>query len=150
MTPSALVVSSSGCNVVPIEMGENFQRRGVRVVALVSRGHADASTSRRADGKKLTDFADLVLDTGAPVRDAMVRTDGLDTGAGRATPKLGGTGFTHGFQVAMAELLCAIEEHREPVHRARQHLDSLALCFAALQSAESGEAQRITPPPNFP
>ncbi len=76
---SAFVVSSSGCNVVPIEMAEQFQKRGVKVVALVSRAHADASTSRRADGKKLTDFADLVLDTGAPVGDAMVTVPGLDT-----------------------------------------------------------------------
>ena len=76
---TAFVVSSSGCNIVPIEMAENFQRRGVRVVALVSRAHATASASRRADGKKLTDFADLVLDTGAPVGDAMVKIDGLET-----------------------------------------------------------------------
>jgi uncharacterized phosphosugar-binding protein len=76
---TALVVSSSGCNVVPIEMAEEFQRHGVRVVALVSRAHAEASTSRRADGKKLTDFAELVLDTGAPVGDAMVEIEGLDT-----------------------------------------------------------------------
>jgi uncharacterized phosphosugar-binding protein len=76
---TALVISSSGCNVVPIEMAEQFRRRGVRVVALVSRAHAAASTSRRTDGKKLSDFADLVLDTGAPVGDAMVRIPGLDT-----------------------------------------------------------------------
>lgn len=76
---TAFVISSSGCNVVPIEMAEEFRRRQVRVVALVSRAHADASTSRRADGKKLTNFADLVLDTGAPVGDAMVTVDGLDT-----------------------------------------------------------------------
>ena len=76
---TAFVVSSSGCNIVPIEMAEEFQRRGVRVVALVSRAHAMASGSRRADGKKLTDFAELVLDTGAPVGDAMVKIEGLDT-----------------------------------------------------------------------
>ena len=76
---SALVISSSGCNVVPIEMAEEFQRRGVRVVAIISRAHSEASTSKRADGKKLQDFADLVLDTGAPVGDAMVKIDGLDT-----------------------------------------------------------------------
>jgi uncharacterized phosphosugar-binding protein len=76
---SALVVSSSGCNVVPVEMAEEFQRRGVWVVALVSSAHADASTSRHPAGKKLRDCADLVLDTGAPVGDAMVRIDGLDT-----------------------------------------------------------------------
>lgn len=75
----ALVVSSSGCNVVPIEIAENFQRRKVRVVALVSQQHADASNSKRADGLKLSDFADLILDTGAPVGDAMVKVPGLDT-----------------------------------------------------------------------
>ncbi len=76
---SALVVSSSGCNVVPIEMAEEFQRRGVKVVAIISRRHSEASTSQRPDGKKLQDFADLVLDTGAPVGDAMVKVPGLDT-----------------------------------------------------------------------
>src|SRR5947208_9131443 len=76
---SALVISSSGCNVVPIEMAEQFQKRGVRVVAIISRRHSEASTSKRADGKKLQDFAGLVLDTGAPVGDAMVKIDGLDT-----------------------------------------------------------------------
>src|SRR2546426_2423136 len=34
---SALVISSSGCNVVPVEMAELFQKRGVKVVALISR-----------------------------------------------------------------------------------------------------------------
>ncbi len=76
---SALVISSSGCNVVPIEMAEQFQKRGVRVVSIVSQRHLETSTSKRADGKKLTDFSDLVLDTGAPVGDAMVKLDGLDT-----------------------------------------------------------------------
>ena len=76
---SALVISSGGCNVVPIEMAEEFRRRGVRVVAIVSRAHSEASTSRRADGRRLQDFADIVLDTGAPVGDAMVKIDGLDT-----------------------------------------------------------------------
>jgi uncharacterized phosphosugar-binding protein len=81
ITPAdtAFVISSSGCNLVPIEMAEGFRGRGVRVVALVSRRHADASDSRRPDGRKLQDFADLVLDTGAPAGDAMVEVPGLDT-----------------------------------------------------------------------
>src|SRR5437660_8513400 len=75
---SALVISSSGCNVVPIEMAELFRKRGVKVVALISRKHSEASKSRHPSGKKLQDFADLVLDTGAPAGDAMVRIEGLD------------------------------------------------------------------------
>jgi uncharacterized phosphosugar-binding protein len=64
---------------VPIEMAEGFRQRGVKVVAIISKAHSDASTSQRADGKKLQDFADLVLDTGAPIGDAMVKIPGLDT-----------------------------------------------------------------------
>ncbi len=78
-TDSALVISSSGCNLVPIEVAAGFQKRGIKVVAIISRRHAEASVSKHADGRKLQDFADLVLDTGAPVGDAMVRVPGLDT-----------------------------------------------------------------------
>lgn len=76
---TALLISSSGCNVVPVEMAEQFQARGIRVVSIVSQRHLDASTTRHPGGKKLSDVSDLVLDTGAPVGDAMVRIDGLDT-----------------------------------------------------------------------
>ena len=76
---SALVISSSGCNVVPVEMAEHFRAAGVRVVAIVSRAHADASTSRHPRGVKLHEVANLVLDTGAPVGDAMITVPGLDT-----------------------------------------------------------------------
>lgn len=78
-TDSALIISSSGCNIVPIEMAEEFQKRGIKVVAIISRRHSEASNSKRADGKRLQDFADLVLDTGAPPGDAMVSIEGLDT-----------------------------------------------------------------------
>ncbi len=76
---SALVISSSGCNVVPIEMAEGFQHRGVKVVSILSARHSEQSRSNDPRGKKLSDFSDLVLDTGAPPGDAMVKIDGLDT-----------------------------------------------------------------------
>ena len=76
---SALIVSSSGCNIVPIEMAELFKKEGIPVVAVLTQQHSEKSKSKRADGKKLGDFADIILDTGAPVGDAMVYVDGLDT-----------------------------------------------------------------------
>jgi uncharacterized phosphosugar-binding protein len=76
---SAFVISSSGCNIVPIEMAEQFRKRRIKVVALISRQHSEASKSRHPSGKRLQDFADLVLDTGAPAGDAMVRISGLET-----------------------------------------------------------------------
>src|SRR5205823_961176 len=76
---SALVISSSGCNVVSIEIAEEFRKRGVKVVGIISRKHSEASKSNDPRGLKLQDFSDLVLDTGAPVGDAMVEIENLQT-----------------------------------------------------------------------
>src|SRR5207237_1039074 len=65
----------------------------------------------------------------------------VTTAAGTSSPKLQGTWFTNGFHGTMAELLCAIEEKRTPNNNARDNLKSLALCFAALASADSGAPQ---------
>lgn len=62
----------------------------------------------------------------------------LATDAGRSTVGLAGQWFPDGFAGAMGELLCAIEEDREPENNARANLQSLELCFAALASADSG------------
>jgi uncharacterized phosphosugar-binding protein len=78
-TDSAFVISSSGCNTVPIEVAEGFRSRSIRVVALISRRHSEATASKHPRGMRLQDVADLVLDTGAPPGDAMVTIDGLDT-----------------------------------------------------------------------
>ncbi len=76
---SALVISSSGCNVVPVEVAEGFRELGVKVVAILGKRHMEASSSRHPKGVKLADVADLVLDTGIPAGDSMVTVAGLDT-----------------------------------------------------------------------
>jgi uncharacterized phosphosugar-binding protein len=78
-TDSALIISSSGGNLVPIEMAEGFRRKGVKVVSIVSLRHSDRTATRHPGGRRLQDVSDLVLDTGAPIGDAMVEIDGLDT-----------------------------------------------------------------------
>lgn len=75
----------------------------------------------------------------------------LWTEAGRASPKLIGKWFPDGFHGTMGALLCAIEENREPEHSAADNLESLALCFAAVHSADRhepvqpGSVRTITP-----
>ncbi|MCS6976207.1 MAG: sugar isomerase domain-containing protein, partial [Gemmatales bacterium] len=73
---TALIVSSSGCNVVPVEMALCFRKAGVRTIGLVSLAHAEVSASRQAEGLRLHEVVDLVLNTGAPPGDAMVRVPG--------------------------------------------------------------------------
>lgn len=101
---SALVISSSGCNVVPIEMAELFQKQGIKVVALITTAHSEASTSKRADGQKLSHFSDLVLDTGAPIGDAMVKVPNLDTPVAPGST-VGGAVIVNSIKAEVARLL---------------------------------------------
>ncbi len=67
----------------------------------------------------------------------------LSSDRGEAIPDLQGTWFREGFHGAMAELLCAIDEDREPANSARNNLASLDLCFAAVASADAHEPNRV-------
>ena len=103
---TALIISSSGCNVVPIEIAELFQQQNIKVISIISKKHAEQSVSKRSDGKKLSDFSDLVLDTGAPVGDAMVKVPGLDTPVAPGST-VGGTMLINCIKAELAALLTA-------------------------------------------
>ena len=101
---SAFIISSSGCNIVPIEMAELFKQKKIKVVALITKQHSLKSVSRRSDAKKLSDFADIVLDTGAPVGDSMVYVDGLDTPVSPGS-SVGGVIMVNSIKAEVARLL---------------------------------------------
>lgn len=105
-TDTALVVSSSGTNVVPVEMAEEFQKRKIKVVALITKEHSAGSKSKRVDGKKLSDFADIILDSGAPLGDSMVYVDGLDTPVAPGST-VGGVMIINSIKAELAQLLTA-------------------------------------------
>ncbi len=61
----------------------------------------------------------------------------VSTEHGEWRPITEGRWFDDGFHGAMGELLCALEEGRTPIHNAHDNLRSLALCFAAVESADT-------------
>jgi uncharacterized phosphosugar-binding protein len=101
---TALIISSSGCNIVPIEMAELFQQKKIKVVALVTKAHSEKSKSKRSDGKKLTDFADLILDSGAPVGDSMITIENLQTPVSPGST-VGGVIIINSIKAEVARLL---------------------------------------------
>jgi len=103
---TALIISSSGTNIVPVEMAEIFRKRGIKVVSLITAEHSAASSSKRADGKKLGDFSDIILDSGAPAGDAMVKVEGLDTPVSPGST-LGGILIINTIKAELARLLTA-------------------------------------------
>jgi len=60
----------------------------------------------------------------------------VSTESSTVQPKLEGCWFPDGFRGTMGELLLSVEENREPSICAANNLKSLALCFAAVASAE--------------
>ena len=140
---SALVISSSGCNVVPIEIADLFQRKGVRVVSIVSLRHSERSTSRHAAGKKLQDFSDLVLDTGAPAGDAMVTIEGLPTPVSPGST-VGGCMLVNCVKAEVARLLT--EAGAPPARPQRRRRGRRSSRVRTLRS----RLRRTRPPPRSP
>jgi len=64
----------------------------------------------------------------------------LHTRRGHATVPVSGSWFPDGFRGTLGEFLLAVERGREPSHSGRDNLRSLELCFAALESVDTGKA----------
>jgi predicted dehydrogenase len=110
--------------------------------ALVEYDDAQASLVFDADTRFGSEDRTFVVGAAGTLRSVgpshREQTVTLTTAAGQASPALVGRWFPDGFHGTMGELLCAIEERREPSHSARDNLASLELCFAAVASAERG------------
>ena len=69
-----ILVSVSGRNAVPIELAQLAKERGIKVIGVMSREYSEAVTSRHPSGKKMYDFADILLDNKAPKGDAILES----------------------------------------------------------------------------
>ncbi|MEX0323244.1 MAG: Gfo/Idh/MocA family protein [Puniceicoccaceae bacterium] len=125
------------------------QEIGVPMVANISFGFENAIANLMFDGHSKAGAGEDVIVVGSK---GTIRCSGevckahklsLVTDEGEYSPTLEGEWFHEGFVGTMGELLCAIEEDREPENSARQNLESLKLAFAAIASADSG--QPVTP-----
>ncbi|WP_327652230.1 SIS domain-containing protein [Micromonospora aurantiaca] len=65
-----VLASNSGVNGAMVEFASIVKERGHGLVAITSAQHSARMTSRHPSGRKLADFADVVLDNGAPYGDA--------------------------------------------------------------------------------
>ena len=101
-----LVISSSGVTANPIEMAQGAHRRGLPVVAVTSVEQSRASRSGHSSGTRLLDHADVVVDLGTVVGDAMVTIDGLSTPVGPGSSVVG-VAVINEIKVRTAERLVA-------------------------------------------
>src|SRR5882672_6305794 len=73
-----IVISTSGIRPVVVEAAMGAQRRGLPVIAIVSKAHCEQAKAAHSSGKKLTDCADLIIDNMCPPGDSIVELEGLE------------------------------------------------------------------------
>ncbi|WP_433394316.1 sugar isomerase domain-containing protein [Micromonospora sp. KLBMP9576] len=71
-----VLASNSGVNGAMVEFASLVKEKGHGLVAITSARHSGQMTSRHPSGRKLADFADVVLDNGAPYGDATLPLPG--------------------------------------------------------------------------
>lgn len=82
------VFSNSGRNPVPIEVAQAARESGVRVAAVTSLRHSRAMPAV-APGPRLFEVADLVIDNGGPLGDAVLPVHGVQHPVGATSTIVG-------------------------------------------------------------
>jgi predicted dehydrogenase len=67
----------------------------------------------------------------------------LETETSVSIAELEGEWFDDGFRGTMGELLCAIEEDRQPFNSGRNNLNTLAAVFAVIAAVDSGQSVQV-------
>jgi uncharacterized phosphosugar-binding protein len=73
-----VLFSHSGINAVIMDMALGAHELGMTVVGVTSVPHSSAVPARHSSGRRLFEEADIVIDTGVPLRDASVPVEGLE------------------------------------------------------------------------
>lgn len=72
-----IIHSVSGRNAVTIDMAKAAKEKGVTVIVLTNMNTATSVSSRHASGKKLHDFADILIDNHGDMGDAAIQLEGF-------------------------------------------------------------------------
>ena len=99
-----MVFSTSGTGAVSVDVALEAKRLGMPVIAVTSLAHSRASKPCHSSGQRLFEVADITLDNGAVVGDAMVRVPGLETPIGPGST-IGNTAIVNALKCEVARLL---------------------------------------------
>jgi uncharacterized phosphosugar-binding protein len=80
-----LVISNSGRNAVPIDFARAAKENGHKVIVETCSEFSLSQPSRHSSGKRLLDYADVILDNQTPYADVVVKIEGMKPGLGSAS-----------------------------------------------------------------
>lgn len=97
-----VLISNSGRNPLIIEMADWIKKQGNKIIAVTSLEISKTMSSRHSSGKKLYDFADVVLDNRGVFGDAVIQLEGMES-------KVCGTSSITGAMLLNATVLQSIK-----------------------------------------
>jgi uncharacterized phosphosugar-binding protein len=101
-----IVISTSGIRPVIVEMAGGAQKRGLPVIAIVSKAHCEKAKPAHSSGKKLIDYADVIIDNKCPSGDCIIELEGLEWRTGPVST-ITGAAIINMIRCATAEMLLA-------------------------------------------
>lgn len=115
-----IVVSNSGRNAMPIEMAKRCKAEGLFVAVVTSFAQYKDISSRHPSGKKLSDYADVIIDTCVPKGDYLVEIGPYKTGGASSIVSM----FLLNSAMTRAIEIC-VEKDCRPLIFQSQNLDGI-------------------------
>jgi len=84
-----MVVSNSGRNAIPVELAQEANKRGIKIIAMTNLEHSKGVTSRHSSRKKMYEYADVVLDNCGVIGDAGFKIPNTDIYTGPTSSSIG-------------------------------------------------------------
>lgn len=110
---TAIIISNSGRNAVPIEMALEMKAREVRTIAITNLQQSASAPSRHPSGLRLFEVVDLSIDTCVAEGDAMLQLDNVEQRMGPAST-IAGAVIMNSIMIEAA-LLLSQSGHPAPV-----------------------------------
>jgi uncharacterized phosphosugar-binding protein len=101
-----IIISTSGIRPVVVEMATGACKKGLPVIAIVSKAHSEEAKAAHSSGKKLVDCADIVIDNLCPPGDCVLKLEGLEWRTGPVST-ITGAMIINMIRCATAEALLA-------------------------------------------
>ncbi len=104
-TNAVLIIhSNSGRNAVPVEMAQIAKSKGLKVIALTNVAQCRSASAKTADGKKLINTADILIDNCGAIGDACVTLQPIGEMAG-PTSTVVGAALLNAIMVEAAQIM---------------------------------------------
>ena len=82
---TAIIISNSGRNAVPIEMAIEMKAHGLQTIGITNVRQSSSAPSRHVSGLRLFEIVDLVIDTCVEQGDAMLQLENIEQRMGPAS-----------------------------------------------------------------